>query len=61
MDTLRGDHVFFLGGGALRLAVPPGKYDVALLHGDGRAASGPMIVKADGASLVGAGRRPGER
>ena len=56
-DALRRDHVFATGEATLRLALPPGKRRVALLRGDVTAASGPLIVTADGTTLVPAGPR----
>jgi|GEM_PF-6436893 len=54
-DALRGDHVFSTGEATLRVAVPPGRYDAALLRGDATATTGSLIVKADGATLAGPG------
>ena len=49
--------MFATGEATLRLALPPGKRRVALLRGDVTAASGPLIVTADGTTLVPAGPR----
>ncbi|MDA0179032.1 discoidin domain-containing protein [Solirubrobacter phytolaccae] len=54
-DALRRDHVYATGEATLRLAVPPGKHRVALLRGDVTAATGSLIVKAEGKTLVGPG------
>jgi len=54
-DALRRDHVYASAERTLRLAVPAGKHRVALLRGDVTAATGPLVVKADGTTLVAPG------
>ncbi|MBE2320493.1 discoidin domain-containing protein [Solirubrobacter sp. CPCC 204708] len=50
-DAMRRDHVFGTAA-TLRIAVPPGKHDVALLRGDPGAASGAMTVREGEQTLV---------
>jgi len=54
-DALRRDHVYASAERTLRLVVPAGQHRVALLRGDVTAATGPLVVKADGKTLVSPG------
>lgn len=54
-DALRRDHVYATAERTLRVAVPAGQHRVALLRGDVTAATGSLIVRADGQTLVGPG------
>jgi hypothetical protein len=55
VDVLRRDFTLSRDETTLRLAVPPGIHDVALLRGDANGSSGSTIVELDGATLVPAG------
>ncbi|WBB70744.1 discoidin domain-containing protein [Micromonospora sp. WMMD812] len=56
LDPLRSDFTLARGRtGTLRVAVPAGVHDLALLRGDATGTSGATVVQADGQTLVPAG------
>lgn len=55
-DALRRDFTLARGrAGTLRVAVPPGVHDLALLRGDATSTSGSTVVETDGTTVVAGG------
>jgi hypothetical protein len=52
LDALRKDFALSIQAHTIRLRVPPGRYDVAILRGENEGTAGATIVTLDGETLV---------